>query len=60
MDQFGGKSGKKFLSRNFKVLLKEISYLPLDMQKKVLSDTLDIWKGKYEQIDDVLIVGIKV
>jgi serine phosphatase RsbU (regulator of sigma subunit) len=60
MDQFGGKHGRKFLSRNFKALLKEIYYLPLDMQKKVLSETLDIWKGDHEQIDDILIVGIRI
>jgi len=60
MDQFGGKYGRKFLSRNFKALIKEIAYLPLDMQKKVLSETLDIWRGDYEQIDDILIVGLKV
>ncbi len=60
MDQFGGKYDRKFLSRNFKELLKEISYLPLAMQKKVLSETLDIWKGQHEQIDDILIVGIRI
>jgi serine phosphatase RsbU (regulator of sigma subunit)/ligand-binding sensor domain-containing protein len=60
MDQFGGKHGRKFLSRNFKELLKEISYIPLEMQKKVLSETLDIWKGQHEQIDDILIVGIRI
>jgi len=60
MDQFGGSYGKKFLSRNFKALLEEISYLSLVMQKKVLSETLDIWRGKREQLDDILIVGIKI
>jgi serine phosphatase RsbU (regulator of sigma subunit) len=59
-DQFGGELGRKFLSRNFKLLLEKIFRLKMYEQEKILLETFDLWKGKYEQIDDVLIIGIKI
>ena len=60
IDQFGGEYGRKFLSRNFKALLIEISGLPLEEQKDILYETLNMWKGKRDQLDDILIVGLKI
>jgi serine phosphatase RsbU (regulator of sigma subunit) len=60
IDQFGGKYGRKFLSRNFKSLLTEIFPLPLQEQKKLLSEIMDSWKDHFEQIDDMLIIGLKI
>jgi serine phosphatase RsbU (regulator of sigma subunit) len=60
IDQFGGEFGKKFLSRNFKTLLAETFNLTMKDQKKALLDAFTIWKGNFEQIDDVLIIGIKI
>jgi len=60
IDQFGGKYGRKFLSRNFKALLTEIFPLPLPEQKKILSEIMDSWKDQFEQIDDMLIIGLKI
>ncbi len=59
-DQFGGQYGRKFLSRNFKALLTEISHNPLQEQSELLGDILEAWKGEHEQIDDILIVGLKI
>jgi serine phosphatase RsbU (regulator of sigma subunit) len=59
-DQFGGEQGKKFLSRNFKTLLAETSHLTMKEQRIALLDAFDLWKGKYEQIDDVLVIGVKL
>jgi serine phosphatase RsbU (regulator of sigma subunit)/ligand-binding sensor domain-containing protein len=59
-DQFGGEHGKKFLSRNFKILLTKISELSLVEQKEVLIEAFNIWKGSYEQIDDILVIGFKI
>ena len=59
-DQFGGKNGRKFLSKNFKHLLKEISTLTGVEQKKVLEDTLNNWQGELSQVDDILIIGFKI
>jgi serine phosphatase RsbU (regulator of sigma subunit)/ligand-binding sensor domain-containing protein len=60
IDQFGGDYGRKFLSRNFKALLVEIFNLPLQEQTNILADILEGWKGQYDQIDDILIVGLKI
>jgi serine phosphatase RsbU (regulator of sigma subunit) len=59
-DQFGGENDKKFMVKNLKRLLLEISDKPLPVQKDILATTFDDWKGKREQTDDVLVVGVKI
>lgn len=59
-DQFGGGEGKKFKRNYFKRLLKSISNLTTEEQKKIISETFDIWKGNYDQVDDVLVFGFQV
>jgi ligand-binding sensor domain-containing protein/serine phosphatase RsbU (regulator of sigma subunit) len=58
-DQFGGPEGKKFKYRRFRHLLLTIHKLPLDQQKVILEKSFDEWRGNFEQVDDVLIVGLK-
>lgn len=59
-DQFGGPRGKKFMLSNMQKLLKDNIHQPLDIQKKIISDTFKAWKNNLEQIDDVLVIGIKI
>ena len=59
-DQFGGPQGKKFMSKNLKKSLIEISVLPIADQKNKLHELFINWKGKLEQVDDVCIIGIRV
>ena len=59
-DQFGGKSGEKFMTDKFKTLLMDIHSLPIVEQVKVLEETYQSWKGNYPQIDDILVIGFKV
>lgn len=59
-DQFGGPNGKKFMLRNFKKLLLDIWKLPMSEQKKKLETTFLDWKGQFEQVDDILVIGMKV
>lgn len=59
-DQFGGPDCKKFMARRFEDLLREISPLPVSEQKKVLIEKLSSWMGNNEQVDDILVIGIKV
>jgi serine phosphatase RsbU (regulator of sigma subunit) len=59
-DQFGGVKGKKFKHQQLQEKLLEISAEPLAQQKQKLESVFEEWKGKLEQVDDVLIVGIKV
>ena len=60
IDQFGGEKNKKFLTKNFKSLLTDIHLQPMGLQKMVLKQTFLEWKGKNEQADDILIIGLKI
>lgn len=59
-DQFGGKHNKKFMATRFKELLFENRHLPLEEQREMLDKTFEDWKGSHRQIDDVLVIGIKL
>ncbi|MCK4662638.1 MAG: tetratricopeptide repeat protein [Bacteroidales bacterium] len=59
-DQFGGENEKKFMYKNFKILLKKIHNLPMNEQETSLFKTHKKWKGNNEQVDDILIMGIKI
>jgi serine phosphatase RsbU (regulator of sigma subunit) len=59
-DQFGGPKGKKFRYKFFKELLISINGTSLKRQKDIVEQTFYKWKGNYEQVDDVLVMGIKV
>ncbi|MCW3084785.1 MAG: hypothetical protein JWP12_2151 [Bacteroidetes bacterium] len=59
-DQFGGEGGKKFKYKQLKQLLLDNHQKSLAEQKIMLETTLAKWQGGLEQLDDILIVGIKV
>jgi ligand-binding sensor domain-containing protein/serine phosphatase RsbU (regulator of sigma subunit) len=59
-DQFGGPNGKKFKYNQFKNLLVDIQNLPMEEQKKLLERNIEEWRGDLEQVDDILVIGIKV
>ncbi|HRB38123.1 MAG TPA: tetratricopeptide repeat protein, partial [Bacteroidia bacterium] len=59
-DQFGGEQGKKMMSKRFKQYLQVMQHLPMDKQKEQLEQLFNSWKGNHEQVDDVLVVGIRV
>ncbi len=59
-DQFGGPDGKKFKSKRLKALLLEISSLPVGKQKDNLEMNFELWKGGLPQVDDIVIVGIRI
>ncbi len=58
-DQFNEK-GRKYMSRNFIALLDKMHSLPMKEQKKILEDEFYKWKGNFRQIDDVLVIGLRV
>ncbi len=58
-DQLGGEKGFKIFSANFRKYLLEIHQQSLPEQKRLLEEYYDNWKGKREQVDDVLIIGFK-
>jgi serine phosphatase RsbU (regulator of sigma subunit) len=59
-DQFGGPENKKFLTRRFEELLLEMNEMPLEEQKEHLKTTLYNWMGNCDQVDDILVIGIKI
>lgn len=59
-DQFGGESGKKFMTKNLKALLERHSHENGKTQLMVLANNLDAWKMNREQVDDVCIIGIRL
>jgi len=59
-DQFGGPKGKKFKYKQLQDLLLANASKTMDEQKNVLENTLSAWKGSLEQVDDILIMGIRI
>lgn len=59
-DQFGGENGKKLMTKKFKELLLSVQHLNMSEQKLFLSDYLEKWQGLNEQVDDVLVMGVRV
>ena len=59
-DQFGGSEGKKFKYNQLKNVLLGLQSEPMNRQLQKLEEILERWQGKLEQIDDVLVIGIKV
>lgn len=59
-DQFGGPNGKKFMIGNFRKLLTQVAGLSPTEQKARLNMVLSDWQGEQEQVDDVLVIGLKV
>ncbi|HYW95156.1 MAG TPA: two-component regulator propeller domain-containing protein, partial [Bacteroidales bacterium] len=56
-DQFGGDGGKKFKAGPMKELFLNLYDRPVDVQKVILDNTVEAWRGNIEQVDDILIVG---
>jgi serine phosphatase RsbU (regulator of sigma subunit) len=59
-DQFGGPKGKKFMYKKLKELITRLHTLPLPQIGEELNAAFDEWKGTYEQVDDVLVFGVRV
>lgn len=59
-DQFGGDKGKKFKYKPFQELLLKIQDKSMKEQKQLLDLTINNWKSNLEQVDDILIIGIKI
>jgi serine phosphatase RsbU (regulator of sigma subunit) len=60
LDQFGGPNGKKFMIKRFRELLIQISNLEESVQKDKINEAFLNWKGASNQIDDILVIGVRV
>ncbi len=59
-DQFGGKKDKKFMYKRFRDLILKSHKKPIDTQKKILNSELNKWMGNTDQIDDILVIGLRI
>lgn len=59
-DQFGGPNNKKFRYKNFRELLINIHHKPLSEQRTILEETFLNWKGEEDQVDDIMVMGLKL
>lgn len=59
-DQFGGPEGKKYKYKPFKDFLLNICDKEMSVQKELLEREFVEWLGDHEQIDDVIIFGVRV
>ncbi|HET6226021.1 MAG TPA: SpoIIE family protein phosphatase, partial [Bacteroidia bacterium] len=58
-DQKGGAEKKKYYYQPFKDLLTSLSHLPAEEQQQKLDTAITLWMGETEQIDDILVMGIR-
>ena len=59
-DQFGGEKGKKYKYKKLQEKLLQLKDLPMTDQKDILEKEFEEWRGNLEQVDDVLIIGVKI
>ncbi len=59
-DQFGGPKGKKFMRKRLRELFQSIAPVPSVEQEARLASAFDAWKGEEPQVDDVLVMAVKV
>lgn len=59
-DQFGGPNGRKFMYKPFRELLLDIHEKPMKEQKEILYETLTQWRGNEVQVDDILVIGVRI
>lgn len=59
-DQFGGEKGKKFKYQQFKNFILSIQEYRMEKQRELIDEKFNSWKGNLEQIDDVLVIGVKI
>ncbi|UKN00488.1 SpoIIE family protein phosphatase [Paracrocinitomix mangrovi] len=59
-DQFGGDKGKKMKAANFKELLMSVQNQDIENQIKFIETEFEKWKGEFEQLDDVCVIGVRV
>jgi serine phosphatase RsbU (regulator of sigma subunit) len=59
-DQFGGDDDKKFMAKRQTALFEKVHHLPNHEQKEIIIKTFEEWKGEQNQVDDVMVIGVRL
>lgn len=59
-DQFGGPRGKKFMVKRLTGILTSMHDVTMSQQKAALEHHFNSWRGAHEQVDDVLVIGVRI
>jgi serine phosphatase RsbU (regulator of sigma subunit) len=59
-DQFGGLDGKKFKYKMFQQLLGSLQSRSMKEQSEILDETIEDWRGDLEQVDDIMVIGVRM
>lgn len=59
IDQFNDRQ-VKYSSKRFFNFIKSIKHLSLKEQEDKLHEELDLWRNEHRQIDDILVLGLKI
>ena|GEM_PF-1992549 len=59
-DQFGGQFNKKFMTKKLREEILSLSNKPMYEQKLHLENSMKNWQGNYEQVDDILVIGLRI
>jgi serine phosphatase RsbU (regulator of sigma subunit) len=59
-DQFGGEKGKKYLYKRFRESLIKVAEKSMPEQNAFLKNEIETWQGQYEQVDDILVIGVRI
>ncbi len=59
-DQFGGEKGKKLKYKPFRKMLVENANKTMSEQSNLINQGFESWRGDFEQIDDVCIIGVRI
>ncbi|MEQ1732681.1 MAG: SpoIIE family protein phosphatase [Bacteroidia bacterium] len=59
-DTFSGLTNKKLTTKAFKQLLLNMQQHTMLAQEQLLNTYINNWKGNVEQIDDILVIGVRM
>ncbi|MFK7755589.1 MAG: two-component regulator propeller domain-containing protein [Flavobacteriales bacterium] len=59
-DQFGGPRAKKLKQKGLMEILTKMQDKDMDTQHNIVNESFLTWKNGYEQVDDVLMIGIEI
>ena len=59
-DQFSGGTEKKLMTKRFKEILLDIQHQTMEEQKHYLDSFIENWKADTDQVDDILVIGVKL